>query len=61
MWKLGDLMVHRFALDIPAEARGPLALDVGLYDSVRGVNAIFETPGADGAQFGADVHLIAPD
>lgn len=62
MWKLKDLMLHRFAFDVPADAQGPLALDVGLYDSVRGVNAIFETPGPDGsAQFGADVRLDGSD
>ncbi len=58
MWKLDDLMLHRFSFDIPADAQGPLVLDVGLYDSVRGVNAIFETPGLDGSvRYGADVRL----
>lgn len=53
MWDAGDVMLHRFTLSIPAAARGPLTLDVGLYDSVRGVNAIFEG-------IGADVRLIGP-
>ncbi len=57
MWKLDDLMLHRFSFDIPADAQDPLMLDVGLYDSVRGVNAIFETPGAVGTQYKADVRL----
>lgn len=53
MWDAGDLMLHRFTLTIPADAQGPLTLDVGLYDSVRGVNAIFGGSGADVRLIGA--------
>ncbi len=54
-WAVGDTMVQRLTLTIPAGAAGPLALDVSLFDPVRirddgtpGVNAIFHIPDIQG-------------
>jgi hypothetical protein len=54
-WAVGDTMVQHLTLTIPADAAGPLALDVSLFDPVRvrddgtqGVNAIFHIPTAQG-------------
>jgi 4-amino-4-deoxy-L-arabinose transferase-like glycosyltransferase len=54
-WAVGDRMVQRLTLTIPADAAGPLALDVSLFDPVRvrddgtpGINAIFHIAYAQG-------------
>jgi hypothetical protein len=54
-WAVGDTMVQRLTLTIPADAAGPLTLDVSLFDPVRlrddgtqGVNAIFDIPNTQG-------------
>lgn len=54
-WAAGDILVQRHTITIPAEAAGPFAFDVGLFDAVRpredgtpGVNAIFRV--ADGGE-----------
>jgi hypothetical protein len=60
-WAAGDLMMQRLALAVPGEAAGPFAIQVGLYDSVRGVNAIFRIPAGGETTFAADIPLIEPE
>jgi hypothetical protein len=66
-WAVGDTMVQRLTLTIPAGAAGPLALDVSLFDPVRlrddgtqGIDAIFQIPDADGGIDYAPVIAISP-
>ncbi|MBN1202192.1 MAG: hypothetical protein JXJ20_10085 [Anaerolineae bacterium] len=64
-WATGDLIAQRLALTVPADAADPLALVVGLYDSVRtradgviGVNAIFRLPTGGEPVYAADIVLV---
>jgi hypothetical protein len=65
-WAIGDTMVQRLTLTIPADAAGPLALDASLFDPVRlredgtqGVNAIFQLPENGETNYTAEIQ-IAP-
>jgi hypothetical protein len=57
IWAEGDLLIQQSILTIPADAAEPLALTVGLYDSVRSVNAIFRL---SDTEYAADIPLINP-
>jgi hypothetical protein len=58
-WAPGDLLIHRIAFTVPADSSGPYAVNVGLYDSVRAVNAIFHLPVGD--VYTANIPIIAPN
>jgi len=65
-WAVGDTMIQRLNLTIPADAAGPLALDVSLFDPVRvrddgtpGVNAIFHVTDGEENTYTAEI-LIEP-
>ena len=63
-WEAGDLIVQRHTLTIPADAREPLAFDVGLFDAIRtredgtpGINAIFHLTDGDETFFSPTIRL----
>jgi 4-amino-4-deoxy-L-arabinose transferase-like glycosyltransferase len=57
-WAAGDLLVYRLVLAVPQESFGPYAVNVGLYDSVRALNAVFHLTGD---VYAADIPIIAPN
>jgi 4-amino-4-deoxy-L-arabinose transferase-like glycosyltransferase len=66
-WAPGDLLVYRLAVSVPADAEGPFALRVGLFDGVRarddgtpGINAIFRLGAEDDPQHAPDIPLLTP-
>ncbi len=66
-WAVGDTMVQRLNLTIPADAAGPLALEVSLFDPVRvrddgtpGVNAIFRVVEGEKMNYMAEISISVP-
>ncbi len=43
-WRLGDVHIQRIDLPIPADAAAPFTLQIGQYDGVHNLNAIFVLP-----------------
>lgn len=43
-WRAGDCHVHRMAFSLPEGGAGPYTLQVGQYDAIAGLNAIFLDP-----------------
>jgi len=63
-WAVGDTLVQRHRIAIPADAQGPFAFGVGLYDPVRqrgdgtpGINAIFSLPARGEPALTPVIHL----
>ena len=56
-WRAGDVLVYRLLLELPSDAVGPFRAQVGFYDGVRGVNAIFRVPQGDAVEFTPTIPL----
>ena len=59
-WAPGDVLVQRMEVAVPSSAAGPFGIKIGLFDSVRRVNAIFRIPSGGEATFAADIPIIPP-
>jgi len=57
-WQPGDVIAQQFTLTVPDDATGPFTFNTGLYDSVRGVNAIFRIPTDGEITFTPDIGIV---
>lgn len=57
-WQIGDWMVQEMVIVLPVDATPPYRLDVGFFDSVRMVNAIFTYPQDGETIFTATITIV---
>jgi hypothetical protein len=57
-WRVGDWVVQTLTLSIPPDSFGPFSVNVGLFDSNRMTNAIFNFPENGEQIFTPDISII---
>lgn len=58
-WHQGDWMIQEMTIAVPADSSGPYAINVGLFDSNRMINAIFTFPDDNGEMiWTADITIL---
>jgi 4-amino-4-deoxy-L-arabinose transferase-like glycosyltransferase len=66
-WAVGDVMVQRLDLALPADAAGPFAIQLSLFDPARiredstvGINAVFQVSEGEEIEYTATISISVP-